>query len=107
MQQNEQNIDWAMEQLQAFADRRGFPGTEHPIAFEAQAKAFLRIVHNKPVHDIIGKPHSIIGDPNDVEWLIGEALDKYDHYPQPIELRRIYQEFLPPADGKTIIEGVW
>ena len=98
------DLAWAMKKLNAFSDRRGFPAREHPEAFEAHARAFLRIVHNKRISQIIGQPHpEIPGDENDGDWLIAEALDRYLFYPQPIQLRELYQEYLPPSDKKTVV----
>lgn len=93
---------WAYSALERFQGLRGYPDPEkHQVAIKAHAEALLRIVWLKHVTEIIGEEHEDLpGDPIDGEWLIAEALDRFDHYPVPIELREIYREFLPPWDGK-------
>ena len=101
---SEDDIRWAGDLLKRFKDYKGYPDPKtSPQVFKAHCDALLRIVWHRHVVDIIGVCHPDLpgdGNPMDGEWLIGEALDKYDHYPAPIELREIYQEFLPPRDGK-------
>lgn len=118
-----EDMQWAAGLLQQFREARGFPDpTTHLAAFKAHVAAFLRIVWHRKISEIIERDDgwkrlkrddpdtwslavqrtnkAIPGDPIDGEWLISIALDRFDHYPLPIELREIYREFLPPRDGK-------
>ena len=99
MQITTANIRLINNKLAAFAGRKGFP-TE-PAAVENNARAILRFVHGKRVNEIVKMEHpEIHGNPIDIDWLMDEATDQIEDYPQPVQLRQIYQEFLPPADGK-------
>ena len=101
---SDEDLAWAAGQLERFKHLRGYPDPEtHGAAFQSNCEALLRIVWRKPVAEIIGEAHPDLpgdGNPIDAEWLIEEALDRLDHFPLPIELREIYQEYLPPRDGK-------
>lgn len=117
MQLTPENLDWALDRLAVFAERRGYPKSE--VTLQAHGRAFLRIVHNANIVDILRKfkpkfpedaddkawlEENFPGNPNDADWLIDKALDRYDYAPMPVEFRRIYQPLLPPWDGQQIIE---
>lgn len=125
---SDEDLAWAAGQLERFSHLRGYPDPEaRGAAFQANCEALLRIVWRLQISEIMEcdpswgrlksedhaawekaaqKTHKDIpGDPVDSEWLISTALDLYDHFPVPIELREIYQEFLPPRDGKEWFRG--
>lgn len=96
------DLAWAAIELARFSHLPNYPLPGHPEAFDAYVKAFLRIVHRKHVAELSGLPeHPLIpGNPIDGDWLVERALDTYDHFPLPIELREIYQEYFTPRDGE-------
>jgi hypothetical protein len=107
---------------------KGFPALD--VGVEAVAGALLRIAHPvivearldwaikggslddfDPSSDIINPGaealslvtliHPKIKTPiNPMIWMVDMALDKYNWFPAPIDLRRIFVEKFPPADGQ-------
>jgi len=37
---------------------------------------------------------------NPVDWLLEQAIDKWEFYPAPIKLRKLFVREFPPADGE-------
>lgn len=99
----DEEITSAVEKLtDAFSERPGFPKTETSLCMIA--KGFCRIVWQKKTSEIPafeGQEHPVIGDVRDDEWLIEQALERRDRFPSLIDFRRIYEEFLPPRDGRS------
>jgi hypothetical protein len=95
MKQTDENVAWATERLtKLFGSRKGHPESDEEK--ELHGKLYLRLVHGKRVSDIIGKPHSKLGDPVDYEWLESEVALRSNFYPSPQELRDLYVAYLPP-----------
>jgi hypothetical protein len=126
MRFNEDTLDWGMKQMNQLKHLRGFP--ELPEGIEAVAAALLRIAHPvlvlsrlewgvhcestfNPSSDMINPgaealsivriPHPKIEDSpvNPMNWIINHALDNFQFFPAPVELRRIFMEKFPAADG--------
>lgn len=73
---------FAMELVTNWECLPGFPKTDTGI--QALASAFLKICP----------------DDRQAEWLCQAVLDGCTHSPTPIEMRRIYCQKFPPADGR-------
>jgi hypothetical protein len=106
MEINAQTRDWALKKLLVFRTWKNFP--KDPAGIEVRVRAFLRLVHNKPIREILcpagTQPVEIdwqeIGlDPEqtDVDWILDRILETCDSFPLPIEMREMYEEKLPPA----------
>lgn len=104
MQRTDDNLDWALARLtRAFGSRPGFPKNDGEL--ELHAEEYLSLVHNKRIGDIPRCEKSKLADLNDCDWLEREALRRIARfYPSPQELRAIYCEKLPPADGVDAAE---
>lgn len=109
MKTQKERIRWASQQLSALAVLPGFP--KDARALEAYADAFLRIVHNKTIREIL-EPLCVTasakeelsealaklgGETNDVEWILRKILDECEMVPMPIKIRRMYSRYLPPS----------
>jgi hypothetical protein len=120
---NEETIDWAMGQMDRMKHLRGFP--ELAVGVEAVAAALLRIAH--PVLVSLRWDWNISGNVPEqfsprqeqinpgkekletdnirgvhpMKWMIDYALDNHTFFPAPVELRRIFQERFPTADGES------
>ncbi len=94
---------------EAFSGYLGFPETAGGLRL--YAKGLCGIVWFLPRSEIIRKlypnepekwtPHHIIGDRPDHEWLMEEAIAVSERFPMLIQLRRIYDQYLPPRDGRN------
>lgn len=120
MEQTTENIQLALEWLLTYMSwMKGFPG-DNEKALELRAKSLLRLVHNKPIEDVVRWgytkadriPPEIIELPdplieagvapetNDVEWLMTAYTESEAEFPAPIQLRKFYHKHgLRPADN--------
>ncbi len=107
---NDENRNWAMEKLMRFAGWRGFPTNSDDL--EGRIRSFLRLVHNKPVREVIkdscykkGLPIPEINweakgmDPTqlDTDWILDVIADNLDYFPLPVQMRELYTAKLPAA----------
>lgn len=115
---NDENKEWATNKLFRFRDWRGFPQNHEDV--DARARAFLRLVHNKPAREIVvvspsyvavceregvpipeidWKAKGIAPDQNDAEWLLDMISETMDFFPLPVQMRELYVSTggLPPA----------
>lgn len=89
----------------AFGGYHGFPASEKSLLMIA--KGFCRIVWQCRTSEIPlfhGEAHPKIGDVIDDDWLIEQALECFQKFPSLIQLRKMYEEFLPPHDGRSSTE---
>jgi hypothetical protein len=120
---DDKTIIWGMKYLNLMKHKRGFP--ELISGIEAETGALLRIAHpvlvkarwdwnikgNTP-DEFCPKLDMVNPDPKDLdaakindvhpmEWLAQYALDNFQFFPAAVELRRIFQEKFPTADGQS------
>ena len=108
MEINNDNFIWALDLYDQLSGKRNFPQKE--AALKAEIRAFLRIVGDqggnsyekydevqlKPVVVTVPvTPARVTG-----EWLIEQAVDRFQDFPSAIQLRRVYEEKYSPADGR-------
>lgn len=98
-----EEVERAIQKLQdSFGGCYGFPKNDSLLI--AIAKGFARIVWDLPISEIPamkGKEHSVLGNQNDADWIIGEFLERTEKFPSLISIRRIYENSLPPRDGRS------
>lgn len=90
MEQNEQNMTWALIRMQELECLPGFPRTEPGIT--ACARHFLKIVKGEEV------TNANFGTVIDDDWLIDRILSTRDRFPTPVEMREVYKDLACPAD---------
>lgn len=93
---------------ETFGGYLGFPEMEGGLRM--YAKGLCRIVWFLPRSEIMKivcprepekwKPHPVIGDQPDHEWLMEEALAVCQRFPTLIELRKIHDQMLPNRDRR-------
>lgn len=87
---NEENLQWAILQVQRLESLYGFPRTEPGLT--QYARELLRIVRNKEF------THSRLGTGNDVDWIIGEIMKTEVKFPPIAIVREMYKNEFCPAD---------
>lgn len=115
MQINDENIKWAARKLSRFHYWPGFP--QEREALESRARAFLRLVHNQTVREILTESCSARGldpqalkfdkvdpDANDADWILDLIEETMEVFPLPIQMRRLYNGPLPPATSLGDVE---
>jgi hypothetical protein len=103
MRNTDENLAWAISRLLPFAKWPGFPKEEAEL--NIRAKAFMRLVHNKTVREILpaadpaGNPTKYRIDPNlnDADWILDLIADTQEFFPLPVQMRALYSAYLPPA----------
>lgn len=91
------DIDKALERLQVFEGRLGYP--RNGAGLQAAAKAFARIVHFKPPSEIVSRPGDrLAGVTDDSEWLVEEVYELSEKFPSMATFRAVYRQFLPPRE---------
>lgn len=103
MKINEENMAFAVKRLLAYSSWRNFPNQEGGI--DIYVRAFLKIVHNKTVREILTE-NSLPGftptfkgldpDQNDVDFLL-DLIAEQEYFPLPVQMRELYEAYLPPA----------
>jgi len=113
MENNPENLAWAIEQLAMFTNYPNFPTNSKML--DLHAKSLLRIVHKKTIAEIIqakrpdfsgsdmadweqrnGIPCTTL----DTDWLFEVLAEQCRFYPVPDEIRQRYTRLLPSADGR-------
>lgn len=94
--------------VEVFGGHYGFPDTEGGLRMFA--KGLCRIVWFLPHSEIMKivcprepgkwKPHHIVGETPDHEWLMEEALAVCQRFPTLIELRRLHDRWVINRDGR-------
>ncbi len=108
---NEENKKWAAQKIYRFRDWRGFP--QNPEDVDARIRSFLRLVHGKPMAEVMtaacqrsGVPFDAIEwgeranlDPAqvDADWILDLIAETMDYFPLPVQMRELYTRVLPPA----------
>lgn len=110
MEETPKNIGRCLAALYRLTPLLKFPEGEHAAgALQAYAEVLCAMVHDKPISEILNprEPHAheVIGDGNDLDWLIRSTLVEEKFFPPPITLRERYTRYLPPADGVEVEVG--
>lgn len=98
----EETADAAVKLTEAFGGMRDFPNNENGLMM--YARGFRRIVwglQTSEIPSLHGTPHPKIGDMRDDDWLIEQALERFSRFPALIDLRKLYEQSLPPRDGRS------
>jgi hypothetical protein len=126
---NDETLMWGMGYLNLMKHKRGFP--ELTSGIQAEARALLRIAQPVIVaahwnwnikggtdSEFSPKPemvnpgvqalekavvvdHPILGTVNPMAWIVDYALDNFQFFPAAVELRRVFQDKFPTADGQS------
>jgi hypothetical protein len=116
MEITRENVQWAIRKLSRFRSWRNFP--TDPEEINSRARAFLRLVHNRPLRELCfvnpelvrlaerdgmeiptvdWKAKGMDPEQSDVEWILDLIEETMDTFPLPVEMREIYTGYVPPA----------
>jgi hypothetical protein len=106
---SDEDLDWAIDQLQRFEGLPGVPQTVEGL--KSFAGAFLRIVCDQAAFEVeeydttartpIKRKIEAVSRQEVTDWLINQLCSTCERFPMPIAMRRVYESKYICADRMT------